>query len=82
MTARQGNIVHNWLTWVAGIGATLCTAMMISVSGAFIDMRDQSIKMEGVPDDIKAIKAEIGVITSLTANHSWRIEAIEKNPRR
>ena len=52
MTAPQPNIVDKWLRWAAAIGSVITTSIILSVSGAFIDMRDTLIRMERIPGTV------------------------------
>ena len=52
MTAQASSTAHRILTWIAGIGTGLTLAIMVSVSGAFVDMRDTLIRMERIPGTV------------------------------
>ena len=52
MSEPASNTVHRILTWVAGIGTGLTLAIMVSVSGAFVEMRDTLIRMERIPGTV------------------------------
>lgn len=49
MTAPQ---THKLLTWIAGITSTVTATIIISVSGAFMDMHDTLIRMERIPNTV------------------------------
>ena len=38
--------------WIAGITSTVTATIIISVSGAFMDMRDTLIRMERIPNTV------------------------------
>jgi len=65
MTAQQQNVVDKWLRWAAAIGSVITTSIILSVSGAFIDMRDALIRMEKIPGTVETHEHRLDAHDSL-----------------
>jgi len=73
MTAQTSSAIHRILTWIAGIGTGLTLAIMVSVSGAFVDMRDTLIRMEKIPGTVDQHEHRIDV-------HDREIQTLQNKP--
>ena len=62
MNGHKVITVHQVLTWVAGLMSTLTAALVLWVSGSFIDMRDTLIRMETLPKQVEMHEMRLGVL--------------------
>jgi len=72
-----GLAIHRWLQWIASIGVTVLSAMVISGMGTWNDIKTFMVRFEDVPQDIKDIKEDVSDVKNETMNLKWRVTNIE-----
>lgn len=72
-----GLSIHRWLQWISTISSGLLVAFVVSGMGTWDRLKDQSIRMESVPSDIKAIKEDLRDVSSDVNNVKWRVTNLE-----
>jgi len=72
-----GLAIHRWLQWIASIGVTVLSAMVIAGMGTWNDIQVFMIRLEDVPQDIKDIKQDVSEVKNETMNLKWKVANIE-----
>jgi hypothetical protein len=76
-----GLVLHRWLQWISTISSGVLVAFVVSGMGTWDRLKEQSIRMESVPADIKEIKEDLSDVSDDVANVKWRVTNLEANPK-
>lgn len=76
-----GLVLHRWLQWISTISSGVLVAFVVSGMGTWDRLKDQSIRMESVPADIKEIKEDISSVSDDVSNVKWRVTNLEANTK-
>ncbi len=74
-----GLILHRWLQWISTISTGVLVAFVVAGMETWERLKDQSIRMESVPMDIKEIKASVSDFDRTLSSHDWRLKFLESN---
>lgn len=77
-----GLIIHRWLQWVATLGVTVLSALVISGMGTWDEFKGFMYRMEDVPQDIKEIKADVSDLRTETTGLKYRMGTLEQTKRK
>lgn len=72
-----GLVLHRWLQWISTISSGVLVAFVVSGMDTWDRLKDQSIRMENVPADIKEIKVDIDDLKNETLNLKWKVGMME-----
>lgn len=72
-----GLALHRFLQWASTILTGLLVAFAVSGMDTWDRLKEQSIRMESVPGDIREIKEDVSDVKNETLNLKWRVNNIE-----
>lgn len=73
----SGLALHRFLQWASTILTGLLVAFAVSGMDTWDRLKDQSIRMENVPIDIKEIKVDVNDLKNETLNLKWKVGMME-----
>lgn len=76
-----GLFIYRWLQWISTIASGVLVAFVVGGMGTWDRLKDQSIRFESVPGDIKAIKEDLRDVSSDVNNVKWRVTNLESNTK-
>jgi hypothetical protein len=77
----SGLALHRFLQWTSTILTGLLVAFVVSGMETWDRLKEQSIRNESVPSDIKAIKEDLSDVSDDVANVKWRVTNLETNTK-
>lgn len=73
----MGLRVHRWLQYLATISTTVIAGVILGSMDTWDQLKANSVRMESVPGDVRAIKEDVNGIRATSQNHEWRIGNLE-----
>ena len=81
-TAREhrdvGLLVHRWLQWIATLSSALLVAFILSGMDTWDRLKEQSIRMEEVPEKVDKILEKVNEIDKTVDVHTEQINELKK----
>lgn len=78
----MGLTIHRVLQYVGTVAVTVTAAVIISIRDDWGKLKDNAIRMESVPGDVRDIKVELRANALRQENHEIRISELELSKKR
>lgn len=73
-----GLIMHRALQWIATLSSTFIVAFLMSGMGTWEKLKEQSVRMEDVPDKVDTILEKVSDIDKTVDVHTEQINELKK----
>ena len=74
----MGLLVHRWLQWIATLSSALLVAFILSGMDTWDRLKEQSIRMEEVPEKVDKILEKVNDIEKTVYVHTEQINELKK----
>lgn len=74
-----GLLMHRWLQWIATISSALIVAFVSANMSTWDRLKDQSIRMEKVPEKVDKILEKVSDIDKTVDVHTEQINELKRN---